>query len=370
MKKVSAGQAQRVLELARALQQIPSPTFHEDHKAAFVHRHFQGNGLSALDIDGAGNVLACLPGERADSPLVFSAHLDTVFPENFPLSLALNPASASGPGIGDNSLGLAALIFLPELIRSLKIRLRHSIWLAATTGEEGLGDLKGIRAVVDRFGSGPNAYISLEGMGLGDVLHRGLGVERYRITAAGPGGHSWVDYGAPSAIHELLRMGARMSALALPANPRTTFNIGVIQGGTSINAIASGAWMEIDLRSESPLALADLSARIRGLVEEPHPDGVHFQMDQIGLRPAGEIPPGHPLVVAALKTLKELGIQAHLDIASTEANYPLSRGFPALTIGLTSGSHAHSAQETIDVPPIRRGLQQIAGLIENIWKGE
>lgn len=361
---------QLVLERACKLQQVPSPTFHEELKAGQVFQHFKALGLEDLLIDEAGNVLARIPGPDHDHPLVFSAHLDTVFPEDFALTLTRSPEQAVGPSIGDNSLGLAGLISIPEMLLGAGLNPRHDIWLAATTCEEGLGDLKGIRAIAERFGPGPTAYISIEGMGLGNILHRGLGVERYRIRASTPGGHSWVDYGAPSAIHVLAGLAARLADLRLPKKPRTTFNIGTIQGGTSINTIASQAAMEVDLRSENPRNLGELSRQVHQAVEATQAKDVRVELEPIGYRPPGGLPTTHPLVQTAERVLRDLGVQTQLDIASTEANLPLSLGYPAITIGLTSGDHAHSTSEYIHIPPITQGLKQILGIIEAIWEGE
>jgi tripeptide aminopeptidase len=357
-------------DLACRLQQVPSPTFHEERKAVLVREYFSGLGLSDVELDAGGNVLARIPGHSSQKPLVFSGHMDTVFPENFPLTLEIGEDRALGSGIGDNSLGLASLMMIPDLLQAAGLTPRHDVWLAATTCEEGLGDLKGIRAVASRFGSQPSAYISIEGMGLGNILHRGLGVERYRVSVKTPGGHSWVDYGLPSAIHELSSLAAQLTTIRVPKKPRTTFNIGIIHGGTSINTIASQAWMEIDLRSENPRSLNDLSNRVRQIVESGHKKDVQITMEAIGLRPSGEIPPTHPLVGLVAKVLKEIGLDSVLDIASTEANLPLSLGFPAVTIGVTIGDHAHSVQEYILTDPIAQGLAQIIGIIDQIWEGE
>nr|HMN60931.1 M20/M25/M40 family metallo-hydrolase [Anaerolinea sp.] len=292
----------------------------------------------------------------------------TVFPENFPLTLEREPERITGPGIGDNSLGVATLLHIPRLLRENGLSLPGDLWLAATTCEEGLGNLKGIEALTTRFGAVPAAYISLEGMGLGNILHRGLGVERFRITAQTAGGHSWVDYGTPSAVHELVALAARLAALKPPRQPRTSLNIGVIQGGTSINTIAAKAWLELDLRSEAPQSLSNLARKVNHTVAEAQKTDLTLSLERIGWRPAGEIPNHHPLVELAIQTLENLGISPHVDIASTEANLPLSLGYPSITIGLTIGDRAHSAQEYILTEPLEKGLIQIIELIRNYQK--
>jgi acetylornithine deacetylase/succinyl-diaminopimelate desuccinylase-like protein len=358
--------SERVLDLACRIQQTPAPTHDEGERSSLVQEQFKALNLSEVQQDPAGNVLACIPGTNQGRPLVLSAHMDTVFPRNVPLSLDRQPGKIAGPGIGDNSLGLAGLICLPQMLITAGRALPGDIWLAGTVCEEGLGNLRGIQALTERFGSLPLAYVSIEGMGLGNILHRGLGVERYRVTVQTPGGHSWVDYGAPSAIHELALLAEKMVALRPPRQPRTTFNIGTIQGGTSINTIASKAWMELDLRSESSKNLQDLTARIHQIVGSTYRKDVEISMERIGWRPAGDLLANHPLVSLVAVILKNLGITPHLDIASTEANQPLSKGYPALTIGLTTGDHAHSVQEYINTPPLEQGLQQLYGLVTRI----
>jgi tripeptide aminopeptidase len=284
----------QVLDLALAIQQIPAPTFQEEERAAFVREWFLAEELSDVTIDEAGNVYARLPGSGTARPLVVSAHLDTVFPITTSLQATRESERIAGPGIGDNSLGVAGLFGLAwALKQETVLPLPGDVWLAANVGEEGLGDLRGMKAVVARFGDQPAAYIVLEGMSLGRVYHRGLGVQRYRITARTRGGHSWVDYGQPSAIHELSTLVTQLTALPLPEQPRTTLNVGIIQGGTSVNTIAAEAHLELDLRSEEVEALAALIGQVEGLVATSNRAEVEIDAQIIGQRPAGEINPDH-----------------------------------------------------------------------------
>lgn len=354
-----------LLEQACQIQQIAAPTLDESRRAAWVADQFRSLALYDVQSDGAGNVLARWPGKSLARPLVLSAHLDTVFPLDVPLTLERQPDQIYGPGIGDNSLGVSALLGLGELLQLHSQQYSGDIWLAATTCEEGLGNLRGIQAVVDRFGALPAAYISLEGLGLGNILHRGLGVERLRVTVRSAGGHSWVDYGQPSAVHALLNLGSRVASLRIPRRPRTSLNIGRIEGGTSVNTIASQASMDIDLRSEGVHALEQLGARVRQALSDNTQD-VQVEVETIGRRPAGEISATHKLVRLAQSVLYELGITAHLDIASTEANIPLSLGYPSITVGLTTGGKAHTRQEYIDTLPFQKGFRQIVQLVEGL----
>ena len=354
---------ERVLELAIQIQQIPAPTFSEAQRATFLRNLFIVEELSDVEMDTLGNVYARLPGKGAGRPIVVSAHTDTVFPLETDLSVQRQSDRIIAPGIGDNSLGVAGLLGLLWVLREQEIILPDDLWLVANVGEEGLGDLCGMRALVDRFGDSPLAYIILEGMALGQIYHRGLRVQRYRITAQTWGGHSWADHGVPSAIHELAALVTKLAELPLPKNPRTTLNVGVISGGTSINTIAPRASLELDLRSEDPVALQTLIQRVQALVEEADKPKVKVRAEVIGNRPAGEIAPDHPLAKMAESALASQGIQPNLSIGSTDANIPLSRGLPAVTIGLTTGKGAHTVGEFIEIKPLANGLEQLVELV-------
>jgi tripeptide aminopeptidase len=358
-----------ILNLACTIQAIPAPTFNEIQRASYFMEQFRALGLHDIENDATGNVLARLPGSAKGSarPLVISAHMDTVHPMETPLGVRRLEDRISGPGIGDNAMGLAAILGLCRLLIEKEARLPGDLWLAINVGEEGLGDLRGIQAVVNRFGAGPLAYLVVEGMGLGTILNRGLGVERYRISMQTPGGHSWVDYGRPSAIHELSGLVTRLAAMPLPQRPCTTLNVGVIHGGTSVNTIAAQAYLELDLRSEDGTALANLIKEVHSLVQAVQKPNVRVSIERIGKRLAGNLPPHHPLVMLGQEVLSDLGIEAHLDIASTDANLPLSRGYPSICVGITYGNHAHSPDEYILTGPVAQGMAQIYLLVTRAW---
>jgi tripeptide aminopeptidase len=364
----------RLLDLAVAIQQIPAPTFHEGERAKLVRTLFAEEGLQDVEIDSTGNVYARLgstkphPNASAQSrSLVVSAHLDTVFPANVDLSTRREPDRILAPGIGDNSLGVAGLFGLLWALREREVCLPGDLWLVANVCEEGLGNLRGIQAVVDRFGSSPLAYIVVEGMSLGQIYRRGLGVQRYRIIVRTGGGHSWIDYGQPSAVHELMALSSRIIALELPRRPRTTLNIGIISGGSSVNTIAAEAMLELDLRSENAGSLKNLAGQVEQIVHSFQKPGVIINMETIGQRPSGEIPEEHRLVILAKDCLQSVGIDAHLSIGSTDANLPLSLGFPSITIGLTTGAKAHSVHEYINIAPLEKGLEQLVRLVSQAW---
>jgi acetylornithine deacetylase/succinyl-diaminopimelate desuccinylase-like protein len=358
----------RILDLAITLQQIPAPTLAETERAVYLHERFRVEGLCDVERDGLDNVYGRLPGMGSSPPLVISAHSDTVFQMDTDLRLIRDDDRIAAPGIGDNSLGLAGLMGLVWALRERGIQLPGDLWLVANVGEEGLGNLRGMRAVVDRFEDGPLAYIVLEGMALGQVYHRGLGVQRYRITANTAGGHSWVDHGVPSAIHELAVLITQLDALRLSHQPRSTLNVGVIAGGTSVNTIASKAHLELDLRSEAAENLNELLGQVEALIEKRERADVHFELEKIGHRPLGELPSNHPLVRLAVRALKREGVDAKLNIGSTDANVPLSRGIPAICIGLTTGGKAHTMDEYIYTQPLAQGLEQLIRVVRGAFR--
>lgn len=360
----------RMIELAVQIQQIPAPTFEEKTRAEFICALFAEEGLVDAAIDEAGNAYGRwkTPGQAGAKPLIVSAHLDTVFPANTDLTVTRKPDQIHGPGLGDNSLGVAALFGLLWMLRERKIEPAGDIWFVANTCEEGLGDLLGMKAVVERFGAEVQAYLVLEGLALGHVYHRAVGVKRYRITARTPGGHSWSDYGRPSAIHELSRLVVRLTSLELPSQPRTTMNVGKISGGTSVNVIASEASLDLDLRSEGQDALAGLISVVERLIQNANRPDVRIEAKVIGQRPAGQISPQHLLVKMGADCLRELGINPILTSGSTDANIPLSRGYPAVVLGISTGGSAHTVNEFINVEPAAAGLEQLVRFVERVWK--
>jgi tripeptide aminopeptidase len=357
----------RVIELAIQIQQIPAPTFQEQKRAEFARDLFVAEGLDDICIDATGNVFAHWLGGGGKKPLVVSAHLDTVFPIETELRVTRGSALIHGPGLGDNSLGVAALFGLIWSLRERRIQPGGDIWFVANVCEEGLGDLRGMKAVVDRFEENIHAYLILEGLALGHVYHRAVGVKRYRVTARTSGGHSWSDYGQPSAVHELAKLVVELASLSLPTHPRTTMNVGRISGGTSVNVIASEASLDLDLRSEGQESLAVLVSAVEKLIHKGNKSGVNIEAQVIGQRPAGEIAVNHPLVILAKDCLREQGLDAGLISGSTDANIPLSKGYPAIVLGITTGGGAHTIHEYINTGPIAQGMEQLVRFVERDW---
>ncbi|GAB4539311.1 MAG: M20/M25/M40 family metallo-hydrolase [Anaerolineales bacterium] len=355
---------QKLADLAVEIQQIPAPTFSEGQRGEFVRGRFEREGLKDVSMDSLGNVYARLPGKQKKAkPLIISAHLDTVFPASINLACRREGQKIIAPGIGDNSLAVAALFGVLWALRERKAQLKHDLWLVANVGEEGLGDLRGMRGVVERFGEDVVGYLVLEGLALGHVYHRAIGVRRYRIMAKTAGGHSWSDYGQPSAVHELAALVTELTAIRLPSSPRTTMNVGTFGGGTGINVLAAEAKCELDLRSEDPAALGKLIHQVEEVILRFSRDGVKISAEVIGQRPAGEILPQHPFLQAALEACKTAGVEASLASGSTDANIPLSKNIPAVVMGITTGGGAHTLNEYIDLHPMGKGLESVLAMI-------
>lgn len=354
------GRLDEIVELTVAIQQIPAPTFDEQRRARFVERQFREHGLQDVQQDELHNVFGRLPGRSPNAlPVVLSAHSDTVFGPDTDLSVRRNGQRVYGPGIADNSLGVAALLFLAETLQACALRPQRPIWFVANVGEEGLGDLNGMRAVVDRFGK-VAAYLVLEGGLYGYVCHQAIGVRRYGIDVKAPGGHSWGAFGAPSAIHVLGRLIAAVDQIELPEDPKSTYNVGLVEGGTAINAIAQSARMLLDLRSEDPEALDALVQQVTTLVASAGAEqDVDVTMNLIGSRPAGNLSRTAPLTRWAVAALEAVGCEEiEFTAGSTDANIPLSRRFPAVCVGLSRSGNTHRPDEYMEVEPIPSGFGQ------------
>ncbi len=358
----------RIVDLTARICAIPAPTFHEAERARFMAEQFRQRGL-AVEVDDLHNVVARRPGEARAPALLLAAHLDTVFPPDTPIAIEQGEGWLQGPGIGDNSLGLAALLTLADLLQAAGVQTPGDLLLAANVGEEGLGNLRGIRALVDRYGRELGAVVAVEGHNLGRVTHIAVGSRRLRLTVTGPGGHSWGAFGQPSAIHVLASIIAELTRLPVPEEPKTTYNVGLIEGGVSVNTIAPKASAVIDLRSVDPAELARLSQSLAGIIERHRVEGVEITEEVLGERPAGQTPVDAPIVQAATQVLRELGLEPVLDASSTDANIPMERGIPAICIGLTRGRRSHTLQERIEIDPIRLGLAQLVRLVERFPVG-
>ncbi|HVO42353.1 MAG TPA: M20/M25/M40 family metallo-hydrolase [Aggregatilineales bacterium] len=354
----SAIVSEAVLREAIAIQQIAAPTFDEARRAEYVARRL--TGLDSLEVDALHNVYACWPGVDRNRPAVLvCAHMDTVFDTQTPLTVQIQDGNVIAPGIGDNSLGVAGVLTLADILRKQSEPLPVDVWFVANTREEGLGNLDGMRAVYRKLAPRLGSVLVIEGMAYGRIYHAGIAVRRLEIRCTTPGGHSWLHFGRPSAIHHLVRLAAEIVALQPPATPRTTYNIGTIEGGRTVNTIASDASLLLDLRSEDCEILAALEAAVMRIVEVEHRPDVTFTVKVVGDRPAGAIPVDHPLVQMGSDVLQLLGVKPALEAGSTDANIPLSQGLPAIVVGITHGGNAHRLDEYIETQPIADGMWQL-----------
>ena len=355
------------------IQQIAAPTFSERLRGEYVASQFKTLGLEQVDMDSTGNVYGLLCGQQPNLPaMMLSAHLDTIFAADTDLTVRREAETICAPGLGDNSIGVAGLLAIPYMLRRLNQMSQCNLWLVATTREEGLGDLGGMKAAYQRLRNEIQCVINLEGLAFGHVYHAGIAVRRLHIAATTPGGHSWLHYGHPSAVHAIVQLGAQLTGIHTPQSPRTTYNIGMIEGGEAINAIASKASLWLDMRSEEREALHALEAQVRERIEALTTDEVSFSVRVVGDRPAGHLSPQHPLTQMALAALNQVGVRGSLETGSTDGNVPLSEGCPAVTIGITRGGNAHRLDEYIEIQPAASGLRQLilltlaAGNVEGI----
>jgi tripeptide aminopeptidase len=348
------------IEQSIAIQQIPAPTFAEQARADYVLQQFQGFNLSETGVDAENNVYGLLPGKKSHLPAVMiSAHTDTVFPKETDLSIRRENDIMYGPGLGDNSFGVGGMLGLLYMLREQKISLERDVWFVATSREEGLGDLGGMKAAFQRLQDRVGSIINLEGLAFGHIYHAGIAVRRLHITAHTEGGHSWLHFGRPSATHAIIQLGARILSIQPTPSPRTTYNIGQLEGGQGINVISSSAGLWLDMRSESYAELKALEQQVRAHINELNNPELTFEVKVVGDRPAGTLAPEHELVRTALATLAQLGVQGVLENGSTDANIPLAAGCPAITIGITRGGNAHRLDEYVEIPTVADGLRQL-----------
>lgn len=350
-----------IVATAIAVQQVPAPTFDEGARATLVFERFAALGLSDVRRDEINNVYARRPGRSNRPAVLVSAHLDTVFPHGTDLQIRHQGERIYGPGLGDNSTGVAGLLHLATIMQQFDLPNQGDVWFVANIGEEGLGDLRGMRAAVEQLRSQIGSVVVLEGCDFGTLHHQAIGVRRYRIEVRAPGGHSWGNFGTPSAIHVLTRLAARITEIEVTRNPRTTFNIGMIEGGTSVNTIAQQASMLLDMRSTSAAALSDLVAQVDRLVRTAAQEyaTVDVQTTLVGDRPSGTIAREHPLVQAAVAAYQSVGASISYQQSSTDANIPLSMGIPAVCVGLTDGGNAHRSDEFILPVNLGYGMQAL-----------
>ncbi len=355
----------QIIEQQVAVCEIPAPEFKEGQRAQALEQRFAALGLQNVHIDKAGNVVGDRPGAAAHPHLVFAAHLDTVFPEGTPVKTTREGNVIKGPGIGDDCRGLAVMLGVIRALRDGQVRTPGTITFVANVGEEGLGDLRGVKYLFNESLKGQiDDFVSVDGTGYG-ITNVGVGSHRYRVTYKGPGGHSYGAFGLANPIHALGRAVAQIADFQVPREPKTTFNVGRIGGGTSVNSIAYEAWMEMDMRSADDQALRALDDQFqkavdRALVEENDRWGGNGRLtvskQLVGDRPAGQTPESSPIVQAAVSVTRALDLPYSLDAGSTDSNLPMSLHIPAITIdGGGTGHGGHSLAESFDTTDSWKG---------------
>src|SRR6266576_1970307 len=364
------------------ITEIPAPPFQEAQRAAAIKELLAEAGLAA-QVDKTGNVIGELRGANEKEIVVVAAHLDTVFPPDTDVKVHRDGSRMTAPGISDNGSGVAALLALARAVQSAHVKPQRTILFVGDVGEEGEGNLRGMRAIVDSYRGKLKAVVVLDGSGTDHVTTKALASRRLEALITGPGGHSWSDFGMPNPINALVRGSVRFINTRVPASPRTTFNLGQIEGGTSVTSVPYEAKIKVDIRSENEEELRRLEAALRdsiaaGVRDEMEPPRdrskgtLEWKVELLGSRPGGELSPDSPLL-AALRTADEfIGNQSRTERSSTDANIPLSLGIDAISIGAGgTGGGAHSLQEWYDAAGREAGLKRalltvlgIAGLEE------
>jgi tripeptide aminopeptidase len=358
--------------------EISSPPFHEDKRAAELARLFREAGLANVRIDHAGNVLGDRPGSAPHPHLVIAAHLDTVFPPETDVHVTREGNLLKGPGIGDDCRGLAALLALIKAMNDGNLKTRGSLTFVADVGEEGLGDVRGMKEL---FGvtmkDQIDDFISIEPGEPNRLTNGGVGSYRYKVTFTGPGGHSYGAFGIANPANALGRAVAHIADLQVPVTPKTTFNVGRIGGGTSVNSIPFEAWFEFDERSPDVSSLDNLDKRFKaavqaGLDEEnarwKDKGKLSVKVEEIGVRPAGQTPASAAIVTTAADSIKALHLgEPEFGAGSSDSNVPMHLGIPAITIGgggIDKG--AHSLNESDDVTDSYKGVQNALLIVLSI----
>jgi tripeptide aminopeptidase len=351
------------------ITEIPAPPFQEAARASVVKTLLAESGLN-VQIDKTGNVIGELPGANDKEIVMLTAHLDTVFPPGTDVKVRRDAERLSAPGISDNGTGLAALVSIARAIQESKIKPRRTILFVADVGEEGEGNLRGMRALVEAYRARLKAAVVLDGSGTDHVTTKALASRRLEVLITGPGGHSWSDFGMPNPINALVRGSIRFINTKVPANPRTTFNLGQIEGGTSVNSIPYDAKLKVDIRSESEDELGKLESALRESISAGIRDEMEssrdrtkgkldWKIDVLGTRPGGELSPNSPLLAALRAADDYVSNQSRIERSSTDANILLANGIDAISIGAGgAGGGAHSLQEWYEPSGREMGLKR------------
>jgi tripeptide aminopeptidase len=356
---------ERIVEDGIKLAEIPSPPLQEAARAKDYEQMFRDVGLADVKIDEEGNVLGVRRGARSDGKfVVVSAHMDTVFPAGTDVKVKREGTKLRAPGIGDDTMSLSVLLGFVRAMNAAHIRTRDDILFVGTVGEEGPGDLRGVRYLFTKgqYKDKIKGFFSVESGGVDSITNAGVGSRRYHVTFKGPGGHSYGAFGLVNPMFALGHAASEFSRTLVPAAPKTTYSIGLIGGGTSVNSIPVSGWMDVDMRSESPVELKRVEERLLKVVQEAA-DGENFarsikegkvtvEAKLIGDRPGGTTAVESPFAQTAKAAIEAGGYKVVYRSSSTDANMPMSLGIPALTIGRMGpdkSGRAHSLDEWIDV---------------------
>jgi acetylornithine deacetylase/succinyl-diaminopimelate desuccinylase-like protein len=364
-------QENELLKRQVEITEIPAPPFDESDRAIWLRQKFVEIGLEQVEIDEVGNVIGALAGTNSHGGAVaITAHLDTVFPRGTDLAVRMERDRIIGPGVSDNAAGIVGMLAIAGGLRQSNIRCQSDVVFIGNVGEEGEGDLRGMRHI---FESSPwrdriAHTLVIDGSGTDAIISQALGSRRFEISVRGPGGHSWSDFGQPNPIVALSRVISRFSQTSLPSSPKVTFNFGVISGGTSVNSIPELAQVNVDLRSSSTRQLQQLEDELRRLLREeiagalsgPATGKLTFEVRKIGDRPTGELSSASRILEVARAVDAHLGIASQVRRASTDANIPISIGRDALTLGGGgSGGGAHTIREWFEPAGRTLGLKRI-----------
>jgi acetylornithine deacetylase/succinyl-diaminopimelate desuccinylase-like protein len=353
------------------LTEIPAPPFMEDARGQAFLEMLLEVGVDTAYVDEVGNVIGVRRGTVGDRTLAIAAHLDTVFPEGTDVTTTVRGDTIFAPGVADDTRGLAAVLALLRTMNENQIRTEYDLLFIGNVGEEGLGDLRGVKHLFGESGPGIDYFISIDGTSDSRVTHMGLGSHRFRVTFRGPGGHSWGAFGLGNPAHAMgmaIERFVERAETLTRSGPRTSYNVGRIGGGTSVNSVPFEAWMEVDMRSESPESLLTISNAFREAVEQAlidanairrRGDELTADVDMIGNRPSGEIPVDEPFVQRGMAATRVLGLEPEPGRSSTDSNIPISMGIPAFTIGGGgNGVGAHSLNEFFVNTNGPRGIQR------------
>jgi len=351
------------------LTEIPAPEFDEARRGEFLKQIFEANGLQ-VHTDKLGNVIGERAGSDPNSVVLLAAHLDTVFAQGTDVHVKRDGSRLTAPGIADNGAGLAALAALARVLNDANIRTKSTIVLAGDVGEEGEGNLRGIRALVEAYRSKLVAVIAVDGASTEHITTQGIASHRFEVVITGPGGHSWSDFGAPNPITALARGIVRFSNVPVPDDPRSSYNFGTIEGGTSVNSIPARAAVKVDLRSEQESEVVKMEKALRdamqtGLRDElaaanESSDALQITFRSLGARPAGKISDNAPLVDTIRSVDRFLGNRSRLERSSTDANIPLSLGVPAVSLGGGGrGGGSHTLAEWYDASGRDLGVKRL-----------